>query len=82
MYDLDRWQARHWTKGTRVYAATVQQTLFGDWQVQRAWGGKGRRGGRTFTLPASSYAEALSLMHAIAAPDAAAPKSRNDGKSV
>ena len=69
MYDLARWQSRHWTKGTRIYAATLHQNLFGDWQVQRQWGSKGRRGlapGRSLTLPASSYAEAVALLQATA----------------
>ena len=66
MYDLAHWQTRRWQKGSRVYAATLHQSLFGDWQVQREWGGKGRRGGRTVTLPAASFAEALALMDATA----------------
>ena len=66
MYELDRWQFRRWEKGTRAYAARLEQTLFGDWQVQRHWGGKGRAPGRTLTLPAASYAEALDLMEATA----------------
>jgi hypothetical protein len=37
-------------QGSRVYAATLHQTLFGDWQIQRTWGGKGRRGGHVLAL--------------------------------
>ena len=66
MYDLTHWQTHHWTKGTSYYAARLHQSLFGDWQVQRQSGGRGRRGGRSLTLPASSYAEALSLMESTA----------------
>jgi hypothetical protein len=63
---LARWQFHRWQKGSRTYAAYLHQSLFGDWQVQKIWGGKGRRGARSVTLPAASYAEALALLAAIA----------------
>lgn len=66
MYNLTLWQTRRWEKGSRVYAASLRQTLFGDWQVQRSWGSKGRRGGQAVTICAATYAEGLAVMDATA----------------
>jgi predicted DNA-binding WGR domain protein len=60
------WEYRHWEKGTRFYAATLQQDLFGEWQVQRQWGAKGRRGKRVVTDYAPTYEDALALLDATA----------------
>lgn len=46
----------------RYYVATVQQNLFGEWELYCCWGGIGTRRGNGRVVPAASREEAQNLL--------------------
>jgi predicted DNA-binding WGR domain protein len=42
----------------RYYVASVQQDLFGEWELYCCWGGIGTRRGNSRSVPADSYGDA------------------------
>lgn len=59
------WQRRVWESDERLYVATLQQNLFGEWVVVRYWAGKLRKGGHTRTEYVRSYIEGCALLDDI-----------------
>lgn len=55
---------QRWETPIRYYTLVVQRNLFGDWELVRAWGGRGTRLGAMRVDPAASFDEASSLMDA------------------
>lgn len=55
---------RRWVTDSRYYRATVQQDLFGGWELLKAWGGLGSRLGRHQVFPATSREQAFELLEA------------------
>jgi predicted DNA-binding WGR domain protein len=53
---------RRWQTATRYYSAWVQCDLLGQWQLVRAWGGRGSRLGNAIVVPANDQAQALQMM--------------------
>lgn len=53
------WELHRWETETRYYLLALQQNLFGQWEVVRAWGGRGTKLGAIRFAPASSYEEAV-----------------------
>ncbi len=47
---------------TRYYMCCTQVDLFGDWEVWRAWGGKGTRRGSSLRQPARDQLDAQRLL--------------------
>lgn len=45
-YELDSWCRLRWRKGGRYYEIELQQDLWGDWVLTRAWGGPNDKTGR------------------------------------
>lgn len=64
-FDPDHWQLHAFEKGTRYYVAYLTQSLFGEWQVERRWVGKRRRGSKSLVMPAATYAEALVVLDGV-----------------
>jgi hypothetical protein len=62
MQQSETTQFPRWTTPTRYYRALVQQNLFGEWEVLRAWGGVGNRFGRLTVRPAANYDDALVML--------------------
>jgi predicted DNA-binding WGR domain protein len=60
------YETRRWTTASRYYCARVQQDLFGDWELVRAWGGLGSRFGGLMTEPAQSLEDALARLALVA----------------
>lgn len=47
-YTHHRWQSYRWRKAERVYFASLQQNIFGQWLLIKRWGvTDSRRGGST-----------------------------------
>jgi hypothetical protein len=59
MYCYDSWIHKYWEnpENKRYYSAIISQDLFGEWILERHWGGNKKRG-RKVELPCSSYEEA------------------------
>lgn len=55
---------QRWETPVRYYTLVVQRNLFGQWELVRAWGGRGTRLGAVRVDPAASFDEASSLMDA------------------
>lgn len=55
---------RRWTTTQRYYTAHVLTDLFGQWQLVRAWGGRGTQLGRYQITPAESWGHAMELLEA------------------
>jgi predicted DNA-binding WGR domain protein len=55
-------QLRRWTTPTRYYRVLVQQNLFGNWELVRAWGGVGTKFGRLTVQPAVDYDQAVLML--------------------
>ena len=55
---------QRWETPIRYYTLVVQRNLFGQWELVRAWGGRGTRLGAVRVDPAASFDEASSLMDA------------------
>ncbi len=66
-YDIDRWWMREWQKVVpeqgmyRFYRLTLQQNLWGEWELHRSWGRVGRQPSRTvlLVLPDPAAAEVI-----------------------
>ena len=56
--------ACRWETPTRYYVGQVQENLFGQWELIRAWGGRGNRLGGMMVEPAASQGHALQLLAA------------------
>ncbi|MEO0488041.1 MAG: hypothetical protein AAFZ49_00610 [Cyanobacteria bacterium J06659_2] len=65
-YDLKKWVLRTWITDRRYYIGEVKQMLGGEWVCRQRWGSRTSRFSRSRNLPATSYAEALSLLDATA----------------
>ncbi|MDM0029091.1 WGR domain-containing protein [Variovorax saccharolyticus] len=50
----------------RYYQATVQQNLFGDWELVRIWGGIGSARGRLTATPLCAASEGQGALAQIA----------------
>lgn len=51
-----------WESKRRYYTARLSQDLFGDWIVERAWGGLFNKNGSIAQVVADSYAGAVSTI--------------------
>lgn len=60
--ELMQTTALRWETSTRYYVGLVQENLFGQWELIRAWGGRGNRLGGMLVEPAPSKAHALQLL--------------------
>ncbi len=67
MVDLGRWVSLRWekTEPPRYYEARLRQNLWGEWEIQLAWGGKGNRLGRITSTILPSYEEGLKSLDKI-----------------
>ena len=50
-----------WVTDTRFYLLCVQTNLFGDWELLKAWGGRGSRRGGHQAVQATSLPEAIDM---------------------
>ncbi len=60
------WKTRRWIKENRHYTAYLQQDLFGDWCVIKAWGSTLSHHGRRQIVSVASYEQGLQLLDVIA----------------
>jgi predicted DNA-binding WGR domain protein len=54
--------AQRWTTMERFYVLHVQTNLFGEWELLKAWGGRGSQRGRHQAVPADNREDALRLL--------------------
>lgn len=57
---------QRWETPERYYTLVVQRNLFGEWELVRAWGGRGVRLGAVRVDPAADFGEAAAMMAAEA----------------
>jgi hypothetical protein len=53
---------QRWTTRERHYLLRVQTNLFGEWELLKAWGGRGSLRGRHQAVPADDLSHALRLL--------------------
>ncbi len=63
-YELDKWQTLRFARDSdgRYYLASLQQNLFGDWEVECIWGGKTKIAGVASSNPVKGLNEGKDLM--------------------
>lgn len=63
-YELDKWKTLRFTRDSdgRYYLASLQQNLFGDWEVECVWGGKTKIAGVASSNPVKGLYEGKDLM--------------------
>ena len=61
-----RWRRLRWEKDSRYYEAILQQDLWGDWVVTRAWGRRGTALGQVRNHAFNSYEDALQNLESVA----------------
>jgi hypothetical protein len=63
--NLSQWLKTRWTKGTRYYEAHLQQDLWGNWIINKTWGGIGTKRGGSKHLLCANYGEGTELLQSI-----------------
>jgi predicted DNA-binding WGR domain protein len=53
---------QRWATVERYYVLQVQTNLFDEWELLKAWGGRGSQRGRHQAVPADSREDALRLL--------------------
>ncbi|MHB8236215.1 MAG: WGR domain-containing protein [Acidithiobacillus ferrivorans] len=72
VYDMDRWWVREWQKIQpekdlyRYYRLTLQQNLWGEWELIKSWGRIGQRPTRVVALSVTEPEHAEILAAAVA----------------
>ena len=66
MYDFNGWKKQRWERQNRYYLASLQQNLFGEWELVQAWGSKISCHGNTRIVAAENRAEAEKLFQSTA----------------
>lgn len=66
VYEFNHWRIYEWESETRYYRAEVKQTLFGDWCVFCAWGGRTNRLGNCKTVYVENPYEAEKIVGELA----------------
>jgi hypothetical protein len=61
MIEPENWDTLFWNRGDRYYICRLSQNLFGEWIVEREWGGRnsGKRGRLERAFPSLQEAESL-----------------------
>ncbi|MHB1581470.1 MAG: WGR domain-containing protein [Acidithiobacillus sp.] len=72
IYDMDRWWVREWQKIQpendlyRYYRLTLQQNLWGEWELIKSWGRIGRKPTRTVRIGIAGPDSAAAMAEEVA----------------
>lgn len=64
-YAHDRWQTLTWRKAERIYYASLEQTLFGEWILIRRWGVQDSRRGGAMEHLLATYDEGIQQLEQV-----------------
>lgn len=63
MGESDQIPQQHWLTEQRFYLLQVQQNLFREWELLKAWGGRDSRRGGYRVVPAQDAGQAMALLN-------------------
>lgn len=63
--DIHQWCKKRWTTASRYYVVEIKQNLFGEWLIERRWGGLKNHRGNCQSTTTENYHHALSLLDSI-----------------
>ena len=89
MSERDEFPPQLWLTEQRYYMLQVQLNLFGDWELLKAWGGRGSRRGGYRVMPAQDAGQAMTFLNTESHRRArrgywpvSSPASRNEGEGT